>query len=41
MVELLPQAVPQWRKIVVTRQQAAKESIPLMEPSASDDYIDS
>jgi hypothetical protein len=41
MLDVLSQDVPQWAKIVVTRQQQAKESILLMEPSGSDVYIDS
>jgi hypothetical protein len=41
MLNLPRKRVPLLNKVVVTRQQAATESIPLMEPSASKAYIDS
>jgi hypothetical protein len=41
MLDVRPQGVPQRVKIVVTLQQGRSELIPVMEPSGSDDYIDS
>jgi hypothetical protein len=41
MVKERPQAVPQLNNIVLSQQQDSNETIPLMEPSASSDYIDS
>ncbi len=41
MLKALPQAVVRLRPIVVAEQQAADETIPLMEPSAWPYYIES